>query len=307
MTQAPCAGPIVGRGAGLTGCPQAVAAACSTPGSRRQGTSRAPRSARHFVVGPSVAAAADRPQGRPHAGPPPARRSANLFEYDSRTAGRHGRTPRGAALESAPRTRGSCPTIPAARWRGPSAGRCRGMLRVRSGAGACAQHTASVCCPTPATTTRLHLGKRYAGGAPVRPPNASPVVRPTRRPGCRCRQFQTGRRPSTLSTGPRRWERTSPLRPGDDGARRDLHRRPAAGLPDHRDGWRWEPVRPAAGREVTRTGKAKDGHRRRTLWHARAHHPDAGDRHPKDGPQHRARVPREPPADSPARLGLRIS
>ena len=112
VTQAPCAGPIVGRGAGLTGCPQAVAAACSTPGSRRQRTSRAPRSARHFVVGPSVAAAADRPQGRPHAGPPPARRSANLFEHDSRTAGRHGRTPRGAALESAPDAWSKPSTIP---------------------------------------------------------------------------------------------------------------------------------------------------------------------------------------------------
>ena len=133
---------ITARGAGLTGCPQAVAAACSTPGSRRQRTSRAPRSARHFVVGPSVAAAADRPQGRPHAGPPPARRSANLFEHDSRTAGRHGRTPRGAALESAPvRARRFCPGGGAASCSlSPS---CRGWRRGRPGPSSLAAATPS--------------------------------------------------------------------------------------------------------------------------------------------------------------------
>ena len=40
-------------------------------------------------------------------------------EHDSRHRRRRGRTPRGAALESAPRPRGSCPTIPASPGRGP--------------------------------------------------------------------------------------------------------------------------------------------------------------------------------------------
>ena len=41
--------------------------------------------------------------------------------------------------------------------------------------------------------------------------------------------------------GARRWGRTGPLRPGDDGARRHLTGGRPVRLPDHRDGWRWEP------------------------------------------------------------------
>ena len=56
------------------------------------------------------------------------------------------RRPRGAVLESAPQARDSC--LDDSGRTGGGARRRRavgGMLRVRSGAGACAQHTASVC------------------------------------------------------------------------------------------------------------------------------------------------------------------
>ena len=49
---------------------------------------------------------------------PPAPRSAEPFEHDSRTASGAGGRPAGGSPGVCPRTRGSCPTIPVARCRG---------------------------------------------------------------------------------------------------------------------------------------------------------------------------------------------
>ena len=91
----------------------------------------------------------------------------------------------------------------------PAAGaRCRGMLRVRAAAGACAQHAASVCCPT-------------SGPSPVAPRNA-PTRRPPRQPchpAFRSHRYRSGDAPDASGLLPdsvsvRLFAMTDPARRG---------------------------------------------------------------------------------------------